>query len=154
MANRLKKAAALMALTIGVIGGHEGLRTKAYLDVVRIPTICFGETRGVKMGDVKTVAQCKEMLGNRLLEFEGEMRKCVRDVDALTDGQFVAFMSFQYNVGSGAFCRSTLVKRVNEGKFIAACNELLKWNRAGGMEWAGLTRRRKEERKLCMEDIG
>lgn len=151
--SRLKKGAAVLALAVGVIGGHEGLRTKAYLDVVDVPTICYGETRGVKIGDVKTVAQCKEMLGNRLLEFEGEMRKCVRNVDALTDGQFVAFMSLQYNIGTGAFCRSTLVRKANEGQMIAACNELLKWNKAGGIEWAGLTRRRKEERKLCLEGI-
>lgn len=151
--SRLKKTAALMAVAVGVIGGHEGLRTKAYLDVVKVPTICFGETRGVKMGDVKTVAECKEMLGDRLLEFEREMRDCLKAPDKLTDGQYVAFLSLSYNIGSRAFCRSTLARKANEGQYIAACNELLRWDRAGGIEWAGLTRRRKEERKMCLEGI-
>jgi lysozyme len=93
------------------------------------------------------------MLGNRLLEFEREMRACLK-TDALTDGQYVAFLSLSYNIGSRAFCRSTLVRKANEGQYFAACNELLKWNKAGGVEWAGLTRRRKEERKMCLEGIG
>lgn len=151
--SRLKKGAAITGLAITLIGGFEGLRTKAYLDVAKVPTICFGETRGVKMGDTKTVAECKEMLGTRLVEFETEMRRCLRNPDGLTDGQYVAFLSLSYNIGSGAFCRSTLVRKANAGQMSAACNELLKWNRAAGMEWPGLTRRRKEERKYCMEGI-
>jgi lysozyme len=151
--SRLKKGAAITALAISVIGAHEGLRTKAYLDVVKIPTICFGETRGVKMGDVKTVAQCKEMLGDRLLEFEREMRACLKAPDNLTDGQYVAFLSLSYNIGSRAFCRSTLARKANEGQYVAACNELMKWNKASGVEWSGLTRRRKEERQLCLSGL-
>lgn len=151
--SRLKKGAAITGFAIALIGGFEGLRTKAYLDVVNVPTICFGETRGVKIGDTKTVAQCKEMLGNRLVEFETEMRKCLQSPDILTNGQYVAFLSLSYNIGSAAFCRSTLVRKANAGESIAACNELMKWNRAGGVEWEGLTRRRKEEMKLCKEGI-
>lgn len=61
--SRLKKAGIGLtvagSLAIGVIGGYEGLRTRAYPDMVGVPTVCFGETRGVKLGDVYTVEQCK-----------------------------------------------------------------------------------------------
>ena len=60
MTGRLKKTGAFTAaglIAVGIVGGFEGLRTKAYRDVVGVPTICFGETRGVKMGDTATDAQ-------------------------------------------------------------------------------------------------
>lgn len=151
--SRLKKSAAVFGFAIALIGGFEGLRTVAYRDPIGIPTICFGETRGVKMGDRKTVAECKAMLGDRLLEFEREMRRCLKNPDSLTDGQYVAFLSLAYNIGSHAFCRSTLVRKANEGQMIAACNELPRWNRAGGIPWAGLTKRRKAEQKICKEGL-
>lgn len=58
-------AGATLATVIGLatpmIQDHEGLRTNAYLDPVGIPTICFGETLGVSMGDTATVAECHDM---------------------------------------------------------------------------------------------
>lgn len=151
--SRLKKGAAITALAVALVGGFEGLRTKAYLDVVNVPTICFGETRGVKIGDTKNVAECKAMLGEALAEFETGMRKCLKSPDSIPDRPYVAFLSLAYNVGTGAFCRSTLVKRVNAGDIRGGCDELLKWDRAGGMRWKGLTRRRQEERALCLSGL-
>ena len=52
--SRLKKSAAVGAAAIALVAGWEGLRTKAYLDAVKVPTVCFGETRGVKLGDSYT----------------------------------------------------------------------------------------------------
>lgn len=155
--SRLKKAGAGItvagSLAIGLIGGFEGLRTKAYRDVVGVPTACFGETRGVKMGDGYTVDQCKAMLGDALVEFETGMRRCMVAPDAVPDKPYVAFLSFTYNVGVGAYCKSTLARRVNTGDIRGACNELPKWNRAGGRVIKGLTTRRAEERKLCLEGV-
>lgn len=153
MASRLKKSAAVAALAVSLVGGFEGMRTKAYLDVVKVPTICFGETRGVKIGDVATAAQCKTMLADGLAEFETGMRKCLTSPDAIPDKPYVAFLSLSYNIGTGAFCRSTLVRKVNAGDVRGGCDELLKWDRAGGMRWKGLTRRRQEERALCLEGL-
>ncbi|RWO83185.1 MAG: lysozyme [Mesorhizobium sp.] len=155
--SRLKKAGVGItvagSLAIGLIGGFEGLRTKAYRDVVGVPTVCFGETRGVKMGDAYTVDQCKTMLGDALVEFETGMRRCMVAPDAVPDKPYVAFLSFTYNVGIGAYCKSTLARRVNTGDIRGACNELPKWNRAGGRIIRGLTTRRAEERKLCLEGV-
>lgn len=154
--SRLKKAGigftVAGSLAIGLIGGFEGLRTKAYRDNLAygIPTVCFGETRGVKMGDSYTVEECRAMLGDGLVEFEAGMRKCLKSPDAIPDNAYVAFLSLAYNIGTGAFCKSTLVRKLNAGDVRGACNELSKWTRAGGKQVKGLVNRRAAERELCL----
>lgn len=142
------------SLAVGLVGGFEGVRTRAYRDVVGVPTVCFGETRGVKMGDQYTIDQCRSMLGTALVEFETGMRRCMRMPDAVPDKPYVALLSFTYNVGVGNFCKSTLAKKLNAGDLRGACNELPKWNTAGGRIVKGLVNRRAEERKLCLEGVG
>jgi lysozyme len=149
----LGKLTAAGALAIGLIGGYEGLRTKAYRDIVGVPTVCFGETRGVKMGDEYTVAECKEMLGHALVEFETKMRKCLVRPDNIPDKPYVVFLSLSYNVGVGAFCKSTLARKINSGDIRGACNELPKWNRAGGRVVRGLVIRRADEQRICLEGL-
>ena len=70
----------------------------------------------------------------------------------LTQSQFDALTSWAYNVGLEAARKSTLMRRLNEGDYMGAANELPRWNRAGGRVWAGLTRRREAERALFLED--
>lgn len=157
MASRLRKAGigltAAGALAVAVVGGYEGLRTKAYRDVIGIPTVCFGETRGVKMGDSYTVDECKAMLGDGLVEFEQGMRKCLADPDKIPDKPYVAFLSLSYNIGTGAFCKSTVARKANASDLRGACDAILVWNKAGGRVIAGLDRRRKEERALCVSGL-
>jgi lysozyme len=117
MASRLKKGSAIAAAAIAVVSTFEGLRTVAYRDPIGIPTVCFGETRGVKMGDGYTVAQCKEMLGDRLVEFETGMRACLKRPDAIPAGAYVASLSISYNIGTGAFCKSSLCSQVECGRY-------------------------------------
>lgn len=149
--SRLKKGAAITALVVGLVGTFEGLRTVAYRDPVGIPTVCYGETRGVHMGDRYTVEQCKAMLGNSLVQYETGMLRCIRQPEKVPDKSYVAFLSFTYNVGVGAFCGSTLAKKVNRGDLIGACNELPKWVKAKGITLPGLVKRRAEEKTLCLE---
>ena len=151
--SRLAKSGAVMAAAVALVGAWEGLRTVAYRDVVGIPTVCFGETRGVEMGDRYTVDECKAMLGDGLIEFEAGMRKCLTSPDAIPDGAYVAFLSLSYNIGPGAFCKSTLVRKANVGDIKGACDELPKWNRAGGRVVKGLTNRRAAERELCLKGL-
>lgn len=147
-AERRRRNAAWVAICVACVAGAEGLRTVAYKDPVGIPTICFGETRGVDLGDTATVAECKEMLGDRVLEFGAGVDGCV--TQDLPPTRKAAFVSFSYNVGVGAFCSSTLVRKLNAGDTLGACNELLRWNRAKGIPLPGLTTRREKERALCM----
>lgn len=155
--SRLKKTGVGLtvagSLAVGIVGAWEGLRTKAYRDVVGIPTVCFGETRGVKMGDQYTVDECKAMLGDALVEFETNMRRCLNNPDKIPDKPYVAFLSLSYNIGTGAFCRSTVARKANAGDLKGACDAILMWNRAGGRVIQGLVNRRQDERKMCLEGV-
>lgn len=154
MNSRLKKSGALMAAAVALVGAWEGLRTVAYRDVVGIPTVCFGETRGVKMGDKYTVDECKAMLGDALVEFEAGMRKCLTAPDKVPAKSYVAFLSLSYNIGTGAFCRSTVARRANAGDYRGACNAIPAWNKAGGRVVKGLVNRRAEEQRICLQGAG
>lgn len=155
MASRMKKGGAFAAAAIALVGGLEGLRNYAYRDPVGIPTVCFGETRGVHMGDYKTTAECRAMLGDRLAEFEAGMRKCLKAPDAIPDGPYMASLSLTYNIGTGNFCGSTVRKRLDAADIRGACDAFLSWNKArvAGVlvPLPGLTKRRQAERALCLE---
>jgi lysozyme len=144
---------ALAIVLVGTVGAYEGLRLKAYKDPVGIPTICFGETKGVQMGQVKTKAECDAMLVDSLVEHELGMVKCINDPAKLPDLTYGAFVSFTYNVGVGAFCKSTMLKKINAGDLVGACNELLKWTKAKGKELPGLVKRRQGEREMCLKGL-
>lgn len=142
----------VLALTAAaaIIAPWEGLRTKAYYDVVGVPTVCYGETKGVKIGDSYTPEQCMDMLMERTGEFQRELRqRCLPD--NLPYKVEAAVISWAYNVGTGAACRSTLMKKLVAGDLVGACNELPRWNKAGGRVWQGLVNRRKAEQKVCLE---
>lgn len=155
MPAKTKLYGALLAATISLVAGEEGLRTAAYRDPVGIPTICFGETRNVKMGDTETAAQCKQLLGDRLVEYANGVDNCL--YVPVPDKTYEAFVSFAYNVGVPAFCHSTLVKKVNNEDLLGACDELLQWNKARKLgvmiALPGLTARRKLERDLCVQGV-
>lgn len=147
MATNAKKAG-WVALAIATVGASEGLRQNAYPDVIGVPTICYGETRGVRIGDHKTKDQCDEMLSKRLSEFNDGINSCVK-VD-LPDSRRVAYVSLAYNIGTASFCKSTVVRKINAGDVVGSCNAIRMWNRANGIVWPGLTARREREVELCM----
>lgn len=151
--SRLKKSGALTAAAVALVGAWEGLRTVAYRDVVGIPTVCFGETRGVEMGNRYTVEECKAMLGDALIEFETGMRACLTNPDSIPAKPYVAFLSLSYNIGTRAFCGSTVARRANAGDIKGACNAIPAWNRAGGRVVKGLVNRRAEEQRICLEGV-
>ena len=93
------------------------------------------------------------MLGAGLKDFEKGMRRCLKSPDKIPDKTYVAFLSFSYNVGIGAFCRSTLVRKANSGDLRGACKELLKWVNAGGKRIRGLVNRRKDELRICLSGL-
>lgn len=162
--NRAQKVAAAVGISIAAvatpfIASHEGLRTTAYRDVVGVPTVCFGETLGVKMGDKYTRAECEAMLSVRVEVFEAAARKCVTPAvwDKLPVKTRVANVSLAYNIGSSAHCGSTVVKRLKAGDIRGACNAFMSWNKGrinGKLQVIkGLTNRRAEERTLCLADV-
>lgn len=137
------------AVAVALVGAFEGLRTVAYRDPIGIPTICFGSTKGVRIGDRKTVPECEALLIEELRDHELGMRLCMKEPDKVPEGAYIAFLSFTYNVGVGAFCKSTLRKKADAGDLRGACAELSRWDKAAGIRLPGLTKRRAEERKMC-----
>lgn len=150
---RVTIGGAVAALAITLVGQWEGLRTTAYRDIVGVPTICYGETKGVRMGTSRTKAECDAMLMNRLAEFEAGLDRCLTVEDRLPNETKVSLVSWSYNIGTGAACKSTLVRLANTQQWQAMCDQLPRWNRAGGRVVRGLTNRRAAEREMCLRGL-
>lgn len=144
-----RKKAAIVAICIACIAPAEGLRRVAYNDPVGIPTICFGETKGVKLGDTATTAECQQMLAGRLeRDFIPGVERCISR--PLSDTRKAAFVSFAYNVGVDTFCKSSIARKYNAGDTAGACDALLLYTKAKGITLPGLVKRREQERALCL----
>lgn len=139
-------AVTTVSLSSAFIAKHEGLRTSAYLDPVNVPTICYGATEGVKMGQKKTVEECNILLEKDVMRFERDVLKLVKV--PLTENQLISITSFTYNVGVGNFKSSTLLKRLNACNYQGAANEFIRWKYAKGKVLPGLIKRRADEREL------
>lgn len=140
-----------------LIKEFEGFSANAYLDVVKIPTIGWGNTfyadgRKVKLGDQISKTDALELLEFVANKYFADKIFPLIKVE-VNQNQFDAMVSLAYNIGVGAFSNSTLLKRVNAKDFIGAANEFLRWNRAGGKVLLGLTRRRKREYELFKTDL-
>jgi lysozyme len=151
MKSRLKKGGALAALAVAVVGGFEGLRLNAYRDVVRVPTVCYGETRGIRMGMKFTKPECDAMLLVGLDQFGAGIESCVPGLKNVPEPRYVAHLSLAYNIGIGGYCKSSIARLENAGHTRAACDYFMKYNRAGGVVFPGLTRRRAAEREMCLK---
>jgi lysozyme len=140
---------ALSASALVGIAVHEGYREAAYRPVPGdVPTIGFGTTAGVQMGDrIEPVQALVRKLAD-VQQFEGALKRCVRV--PLHQHEYDAFLSLAYNIGSGAFCSSTLVRKLNAGDYAGACAEILRWDRFRGEPLRGLTLRRQAEHRQCL----
>ena len=146
-------AAALVGIVL-----HEGYSDRAIIPVTGdVPTIGFGTTAGVKRGDTITPPQALARALVDVQQFEGAIKTCV--TVPLTQNEYDAYVSFAYNVGSRAFCQSTLVKKLNLGDFKGACDELLRWRYFQGKDCAlpenrrlcgGLVKRLEAEYRKCL----
>jgi lysozyme len=142
-------ALSLSAAALVGIALHEGYRDTAYIPVSGdVPTIGFGTTENVKPGDKITPPQALARALTDIQKFEGVIKRCVNV--PLHQFEYDAYTSLAYNIGSTAFCGSTLVKRLNAQDYSGACAEILRWDRFKGQPLAGLTKRRKQENALCL----
>ena len=139
---------------VDIIKDFEGFRSEPYLCPAQVATIGYGSTRyangkPVLIGDKAiTEAEAEKLLYDTLGQYEDAVNKNV--TVGLTQNMFDALVSFVYNVGSGNFMKSTLLKKLNKEDYHGAADEFLKWDKAGGKALAGLTRRRKAERALFL----
>lgn len=150
-----RREVAALVLSAGALVGiatHEGFRATAYDDGVGVQTVGYGATRRpdgtpVRAGDITTPPRALLRLAADADADQVAMRVCV--TAPLHQYEWDAYVSLTYNIGAGAFCASTLVRRLNARDYAAACAEISRWNRAGGRVLPGLVKRRAEERARC-----
>ena len=133
-------------IIIFCVPNFEGMVLRGYKDPIGIVTACAGHTATAVLGRPYTRAECDKLLVDDLVDKAEGVKRCV--TRPITTGQRAAAISFSFNVGTSAFCKSTFRKKLNRGD-PTACAELSKWTKAGGQELPGLVKRRKAERAIC-----
>ena len=150
---RQRVAAGLLALSAAgliAIASREGYRETAYVPVPGDrPTIGFGAANDILPGDRTDPLRALVRLGQDATDTERGLRACIGDVPLFTH-EWDAYVSWAFNVGVGAACGSTLVRRLHAREYDAACRELLRWDNFRGEPLRGLTLRRREEYRQCM----
>jgi len=153
--------AAVVALTLPVLVFWEGYENVGYRDIVGVATNCSGHTGSdVVVGKYYSDEYCRDVLKKDALEHLKRISACIDDgiearlLPPQSSGEtYGAFLSFGYNNGTAAFCRSTLLRKLNAGDIRGACAELSRWTYAGGKQVRGLVRRRNDpkmgERPMC-----
>jgi lysozyme len=135
-----------------LIKQFEGFSAKPYLCPAKVWTIGYGSTR-YEDGRYVTAkdpyideAKAILIMEVTLKEYESAVNRYVKV--PINQNQFDALVSFAYNLGNKALLNSTLLRRINQGNFLAANNEFKKWVFANGIKLQGLVRRREAERIL------
>jgi lysozyme len=157
--------AGLVFSAAGLIGlaVSEGYRDTAYIPTKGdVPTLGFGSTTRldgtpVQMGDRTDPVQALQRKARDIEKFEGALKTCVRV--PLYQAEYDVYVDLAYNIGSGAFCSSTIVKRLNAQDYTGACDAILMWRRVAAQDCSepgnricwGLWERRKAAHAKCME---
>lgn len=140
--------ASAVVIASSIIMPLEGMQYIPYYDVAGVLTVCYGTTGSdVIEGKKYTQEECDYFLERDLQKIEQQILPMIKP--ALPEPTKAALYSFTYNVGIGAFSRSTLLKKLNAGEMTLACQELKRWVYAGGQVWKGLITRREIEEEVC-----
>ena len=133
------------------IKSFEGFRSMPYQDVVGKWTVGYGHLMipgdGTVQGSPITMGQATELLRKDLHTAEQAVNSCGVELE---QNEFDALVSFVYNLGVGAFQRSTLLKLIKTGNKVAASGEFPKWSMAGGKEAPGILKRRLAEQECFL----
>lgn len=143
--------------TIDLIKEFEGFRAEAYKDAVGVWTIGYGTTdrAGVgiapRPGMVISREEAEFYLHKAVQKFADQIAPKI--TAPINENQFGAFVSLAYNIGPGAFARSSSLRHFNAGDLDRAAANILLWNKAGGKVLRGLVRRREAERALFLTPV-
>jgi len=146
----------LSAAGLIFLATQESYSPVPYKDARGIITNGFGNAF-ITPNQKVTVPKALDDLKDNALKAEDAVKSCV--TSKITQNQFDAFVSLTFNVGGYAFCKSTIVKKANEGDLIGACNEFKRWTFVDGKDCSiksnncyGIYKRRESERQLCLKD--
>lgn len=156
MASKLRLATSIVGAAMALssfLYEAEGDKLEAYWDTGHVATVCVGHTSSVEWGKLYTEAECKDILK---VDVERALAAVDRNTKVeLSEGEWVAYGSFVYNLGEPKFKSSTLLKKLNRGDHVGACNELPRWDKGmykGKLQpIPGLTKRRAAEREICLK---
>lgn len=139
---------------INLIKSHEGLKLKAYLCPANVWTIGYGHTRTVKQGGlIITEKQAEDLLRSDLEISEASVNYKLKNTE-INQNQFDALVSFVFNVGAGAFAKSTLLKKLlSNWTEDEIRHEFSRWNKGGGRVLPGLVKRRQDEADLFFKPV-
>jgi lysozyme len=137
---------------LDLIKEFEGLRLKAYKDPVGIVTIGYGTTAAAEVGIIPrmgmtiTQAEAEYYLEKGVNKFAAQIEPSI--FVPINNNEFAAYVSLAYNIGPGAFKKSSSLRHFNNLDKAKAAQNILLWNKAGGKVLNGLVRRRASEKKL------
>lgn len=140
---------------LNLIKEFEGFRNRAYLCPANVWTIGYGNTfyqdgRKVKQGDRISEPEAEKLLKVTVQKFADQVGELIKV--PVTSNQFSALLSLAYNIGVGAFARSTLLSMLNTGKSKQdVAIQFLRWDKANGRTLTGLQRRREREMELFLK---
>lgn len=153
--NRLH--AGLLAGAIALTGGFEGYRQVAYQDSGGVWTACYGETLGIEPGDTFTRDECDAMFGASLQKHNTPLEDIPQP---LPPEVHLASLDLAYNIGTGAFRRSTMYQLLLSGQYPEACMEIPRWRFVAGKDCAkaesncrGIVTRREITQQLCLGQL-
>lgn len=147
------------ALLLSYVPQFEGMILRGYKDPIGIVTACAGHTKTAVLGRPYSREECMRLLDQDLIEHAEGVLACTPSL-AGNQYQLAAAVSFAYNVGTGAYCRSMTARRFNSGDWAGACramnqadNGKPQWVWAGGKILPGQVTRRAAERGLCEKNL-
>lgn len=141
-----------LQILIGLLKQFEGCKLEAYQDIVGIWTIGWGETKGVVRGLKWTQEKADSELAIRAQEFLENVLKACPELYKLSPNKQAACASLAYNIGVGAFAKSTVARMIKAGNLNNAAEAFLMWNKAGGKVVKGLDNRRHVERTVFLKE--
>lgn len=154
MDNIQKAALGLSAAGLLLIATHEGFSPTPYKDTGGVITNGFGNASRNPNKSVTVVEALEDLKENSSVAGKA-VSKCI--TAPITQGQYDAYVSFSYNVGTNSFCRSTMARKANQGDRLGSCNEFDRWVYVAGKDCrikssncSGIVKRRTEEKNLCL----
>lgn len=145
--------AAALAMAVAGLKPDEGKRNVSYLDIVKVPTSCYGHTGpDVVVGQYRTDAQCELLLTEDAREHMMGALACSPELATRPD-QLAAVTRLTFNIGVRGYCRSSIARNFAAGRWRAGCDGFPAWRYAGGREIRGLLLRRQRERAQCLTNL-
>lgn len=150
-------AGAAAALAVAALVQWEGMDLTARhqsIDPPGVITACIGETNyddpALKAGQKFTPEECKQRLLDDLPKYAAQVDQCIHV--EMPPHRRAALISFTYNVGGHALCKSSVSRYINAGDVQRGCNALLLYNKSNGAVRRGLDNRRRFEREWCLRE--